>query len=129
MHDRHLSNIEKLEKKKIWCYSFNLSTSPKRRRLQYTYFGTVQAFIKLIWDGPTKGKILNFWGPITKGGKKLLVSPGLTTNQYKSHYTMSFNKVLKHFSNILRGLARGIQIFCFLHFCDVAEVAIIHKTV
>jgi hypothetical protein len=42
---------------------------------------------------------------------------------------MSFNKVLKHFSNILRGLVRGIQIFCFLHFCDVAEVAIIHKTV
>ncbi len=42
---------------------------------------------------------------------------------------MSFNKVLKRFSNILRGLGRGIQIFCFLHFCDVAEVAIIHKTV
>jgi hypothetical protein len=42
---------------------------------------------------------------------------------------MSFNKVLKYFSKILRGLARGIQIFCFLHFCDVAEVAIVHKTV
>jgi hypothetical protein len=42
---------------------------------------------------------------------------------------MSFNKVLKHFSNILRSLVRGIQIFVFLYFCDVAAVAIIHKTV
>jgi hypothetical protein len=70
MDDCHLSNIEKLEKKKIWCYSFNLSTSAERRRLQYTYFGTVQTFIKLIWDGPTKWKKLNFWGPITNGKKK-----------------------------------------------------------
>jgi len=37
--------------------------------------------MKLIGDGPTKGKILNFWGPITKGEKKnLLGSPGPTTN-------------------------------------------------
>ncbi len=56
--------------KKIWCYSFNQSTSPNRRRLQYTYFGTVQTLIKLIWDGPTKGKYLNFGVPSQKGGKK-----------------------------------------------------------
>ncbi len=69
MDDCHLSNIQKLEKK-FWCYSFNLSTSCKRRRLQYTYFGTVQTLIKLIWDGPTKGKYLNFGVPSQKGGKK-----------------------------------------------------------
>jgi hypothetical protein len=53
-----------------------------------------------------------------------LGSPGPTTNEFESYYIMWFNKVLKHFSNILRGLARGIQIFCFLQFCDVAEVSI-----
>ncbi len=61
--------------------------------------------------------------------KNLLGSPGPATNKYESYYTMSFDKVLQHFRNILTGLARGTQIFCFLHFCDVAEVAIIHKTV
>jgi hypothetical protein len=70
MNDCHLSNIKKLEKNKS-------GATPKRRRLQYTYFGTVQTFMKLIWDGPTKGKKLNFWGRITKGEKKtLLGSPG-----------------------------------------------------
>jgi hypothetical protein len=78
--------------------------------------------------GQQKEKKLNFWGPITKGGNKnFLGSPGPITNWYESYYTMSFNKVLKHFSNILRGLTRGIWIF--FHFCDLAEVAIIHKTV
>jgi len=68
-------------KNKIWCYSFNLCTSCKRRRLEYTYFGTVQTLMKLIWDGPTKGKKLNFWGLITKGGKENhLGSPGPTTH-------------------------------------------------
>jgi hypothetical protein len=66
MDDHHLSNIKKLGKNKN---SFNLSTSLKRRRPQYTYFGTVQTFIKLIWDGPTK-----------RGKIELLGSPGPTTN-------------------------------------------------
>jgi len=85
MDDCHLSNIEKLEKKKIWCYSFNLSTSAERRRLQYTYFGTVQTFIKLIWDGPTKWKKLNFWGPITNGKKKTFWGPQAPQQINMSH--------------------------------------------
>jgi hypothetical protein len=70
MDDHHLSNIEKLEKNKTLCYSFNLSTSLKRRRPQYIHFGTVQTFIKLIWDGPTKRENIELLGSHHKRGKK-----------------------------------------------------------
>jgi hypothetical protein len=58
MNDLSLKHYQKIGKKKIWCYSFNLSTSPKRRRLQYTYFGTVQTFneINYLWANK-RGKI------------------------------------------------------------------------
>jgi len=32
--------------------------------------------MKLIWDGPTKGKKFNFWSCITKGGKINLLETG-----------------------------------------------------
>jgi len=80
-----LEQYLKIGKKEIWCYSFNLSTSTKRRRLQYIYFGTVQTFTKLIWDGPTKGKILNFWGPIINGKKKTFWGPQAPQRINMSH--------------------------------------------
>jgi hypothetical protein len=68
-------------------------------------------------------------GPITKG-LITFCAPQAPQQINMSHTTLChLNEVLKHFSNILRGLTRGIQIFCLLHFCDVAEVAIIHTTV
>jgi hypothetical protein len=78
MNDLSLKHYQKIGKKKIWCYSFNLSTSPKRRRLQYTYFGTVQTFNEINYLWANKRRKIELLGLHHRRGKINLLETGKT---------------------------------------------------